>query len=351
MQYKPPFEITNSILNLVSKISETIGQLKEIETTITTPKLRKINRIKTLVGTLQIEGSTLDEERITALLEGKRVLGTKQEITEAKGAIEVYNQLESLKYKSLDDLLKAHYILMDKLLHKAGNFRTANVGVGSSSGVVHVAPPYGQVPKLMFDLFTWLNETDIHPLMVSCVFHYEFEFIHPFEDGNGRVGRLWQTLILYHWKTLFAYIPLESVVREKQHAYYQALEDSGSMGESTPFIEFMLSAILETLETTPQVTPQDTPQDERLQKVLDYCIIPRSRKEIQNHLGMKDRKHFKEVILDVLLKDGRLEMTLPDKPQSPKQRYLVKKENYRKQIEDISNDPMVTNDIEKIMER
>jgi Fic family protein len=325
MSYTPPFTITSNILNLVSKISETIGQLKKIETTITTPQLRKINRIKTLVGTLQIEGNTLDEERMTALLEGKRVLGTKQEITEAKGAIKVYNRLESLKYDSLDDLLEAHRTLMDQLLLKAGSFRMANVGVGSKSGVVHVAPPYDRVPELMYDLFAWLKETDVHPLIVSCVFHYEFEFIHPFEDGNGRVGRLWQTLILYHWKALFAYMPLESVVREKQYAYYEALEASGEVGESTPFIEFMLGAILETLENTPQATPQDTPQDERLQKVLAFCAVPKSRKEIQEYLGMKDRKHFKEVVLDVLLRDGYLEMTLPEKPQSPKQKYRVKR--------------------------
>lgn len=325
MSYKPSFTITSNILNLVSKISETIGQLKKIETTIATPQLRKINRIKTLVGTLQIEGNTLDEERMTALLEGKHVLGTKQEIAEAKGAIEIYNKLESLRYDSLDDLLKAHRILMDRLLLKAGNFRVANVGVGSKNGVVHVAPPYDRVPDLIHDLFVWLKETDLHPLIVSCVFHYEFEFIHPFEDGNGRVGRLWQTLILYHWKTLFAYIPLEGMVREKQYEYYEVLEASGEVGESTPFIEFMLGAILETLENTPQATPQDTPQDKRLQKVLVFCATPKSRSEIQVHVGMKDRKHFKEAVLDVLLSDGYLEMTLPEKPQSPKQKYRVKR--------------------------
>ena len=262
---------------------------------------------------------------MTALLNGKRILGTKQEIAEAKGAIEVYNKLESLKYNSLNDLLESHRILMDKLLYNAGTFRTANVGVGSQSGVVHVAPPHARVSELMQDLFAWLKETDLHPLIVSCVFHYEFEFIHPFEDGNGRVGRLWQTLILYHWKALFAYMPLESVVREKQHAYYEALEASGEAGESTPFIEFMLLAILETLEQTPQVTPQDTPQDERLQKVLVFCATPKSRSEIQTHVGMKDRKHFKAAVLDVLLADGYLEMTLPEKPQSPKQKYRVKR--------------------------
>lgn len=322
MSYKPPFKITTAILNLVSKISETIGQLKKIETAITTPQLRKVNRMKTLVGTLQIEGNTLDEERMTALLEGKRVLGSKQEIAEAKGAIEVYNRLERLDYDNIDDLLDAHSILMHRLLVKAGTFRIANVGVGSQDGVIHVAPPYTLVPELMNDLFTWLKETEVHPLIVSCVFHYEFEFIHPFDDGNGRVGRLWQTLILYHWKALFAYIPLESVVKEKQNGYYEALEASGAMGESTPFIEFMLGAILETLENTPQDIPQVTPQDERLQKVLVFCSVPRSRKEIQEHLGMKDRKHFKEVVLDVLLGNGLLSMTLPNKPQSPKQRYI-----------------------------
>lgn len=320
MYYKPPFTITDTILDLVSQISEYIGIFSALEKRITTPKLRKINRIKTLVGTLQIEGNTLTEEKVTAILEGKRVLGNKDEIQEAKGAIEAYKYLQSYNYTNLDDLLLAHKRLTQKLLKNTGMFRTVNVAVGS-----HVAPPFTQISSLMHQLLVWTKETTLHPLIVSSIFHYEFEFIHPFEDGNGRVGRLWQTLILYKWKEIFAYLPLESIVKERQQAYYKAIEESTEAGESTPFITFMLESILETILTTPQDIPQDTPQDERLQKVLDFCEVPRSRQEIQKHVSMKDRKHFKEVVLDVLLSDGLLEMTLPDKPQSPKQRYIVRK--------------------------
>ena len=310
------------MLDLVSKISEKLGRMEESQLIRISPLLRKINRIKTLTGTLQIEGNTLDETKMTALLEGKRVIGSIQEIKEAQGAIKAYELLEHFQYDRLIDLLDAHKVLMDGLVEKAGSFRNVNVRVGT-----HIAPPCERVNDLMNELFAWLKETDIHPLIVSSIFHYEFEFIHPFEDGNGRVGRLWQTLILFHWKEIFAYLPLESVIKERQEAYYDAIEVSTEEGESTPFIIFMLDAILQTLQATPQVSPQDAPQDERLQKVLVFCTIPRSRREIQEHVGMKDRKHFKEAVLDVLLDQGLLEMTIPDKPQSPKQRYVVK--NYR----------------------
>lgn len=322
MSYRPPFTITDTVLDLVSQTSEHIGTLSTLEQITTTPKLRKVNRIKTLVGTLQIEGNTLTEEKVTALLEGKRVMGDKDEIQEAKGAIEAYKYLENYNYTNLDDLCLAHKRLTQNLLKNTGMFRTVNVAVGS-----HIAPPHSQIPILIHQLLTWTLETKLHPLIVSSIFHYEFEFIHPFEDGNGRVGRLWQTLILYKWKEIFAYLPLESVIKEKQQEYYKAIEASTEAGESTPFVTFMLESILETIKSTPQDTPQVTPQDERLQKVLIFCSMAKSRKEIQEHVGMKDRKHFKEVVLDVLLADGLLEMTLPKKPQSPKQRYVVRSYN------------------------
>lgn len=319
MSYQPPFIITSRILDLVSQISEHIGTLSMFEQKSTTPKLRKVNRVKTLVGTLQIEGNTLTEENVTALLEGKRVIGDKDEIEEAKGAIEAYRHLEHYTHTSLDDLLLAHKRLTQNILQNTGIFRTVNVAVGS-----HIAPPYTQISSLMHQLFVWMKETELHPLIVSSIFHYEFEFIHPFEDGNGRVGRLWQTLILYTWKEVFAYLPLESIIKENQQEYYDAIESSTEEGESTVFVTFMLVSILETIKQTPQAVPQVTPQDERLQKVLAFCATPRSRREIQEHVDMKDRKHFKEVVLDVLLAEGYLEMTLPDKPQSPKQKYVVK---------------------------
>jgi len=200
-----------------------------------------------LAGTLEIEGNFLGEEKITAIIEGKRVLGTYQEILEVEGAINAYREFEHYNYNSLDDLLKAHKILMKDILKTAGSFRSVNVGVGSKEGVSHVAPPYGIVSGLMIELFDWLKDSDEHPLIKSCVFHYEFEFIHPFADGNGRIGRLWQSVILYHWREVFVVMPTESIVKENQEKYYRALEDSGNMGESTLFIEFMLEVILNTV--------------------------------------------------------------------------------------------------------
>lgn len=272
--YQPPFTITPKILDLVSQISEAVTKLEFLEPQNITPMLRKANKIKTITGTLEIEGNTLGVEKVTAILEGKRVLGSVREIAEVQGAIKVYDALESFEYKNLDDLLSAHQMLMAEILTKAGSFRTKNVGVGSDEGVVHVAPPHGQVPSLMQDLFVWLKESDIHPLIKSSVFHYEFEFIHPFIDGNGRIGRLWQSLILHDWKDIFSNIPVESVVKDAQEQYYEALEASGTLGESTPFIEFMLEAILLTCkkvldetQNVPIIVPKNVPL-KRLDQII-----------------------------------------------------------------------------------
>jgi Fic family protein len=220
------------------------------EDLIITPKLRKINRIKTLAGTLEIEGNFLGEEKITAILEGKRVLGTYRELLEAEGAIEAYKEFENYQYDMLEDLLKAHKTLMKDILNNAGSFRNVNVGVGSKDGVSHIAPQSHLVPNLMEELFEWLKTTNEHPLITSCIFHYEFEFIHPFSDGNGRIGRLWQSVILYSWKKAFITISTESIVRDYQEQYYQAIEDATSLGESTPFIEFMLDVILKSITSS-----------------------------------------------------------------------------------------------------
>ena len=246
---------------LTSKIGEEITKIEYESHKIITPYLRKKNRIKTLVGTLEIEGNFLGEEKIMAILEGKRVLGTMVEVAEVEGAINAYEMFESYRYDNLNDLLKAHKILMQEILPTAGSFRTVNVGVGSSEGVSHVAPPYGVVPDLMGDLFGWLKESAEHSLIKSCVFHYEFEFIHPFSDGNGRIGRLWQSVILYHWKEVFSSIPTESIILDNQEKYYTVLEEAGSLGESTPFVEFMLEVILKTLENVPKDVPENVPKE------------------------------------------------------------------------------------------
>jgi len=248
MNYIPPYKITSKTIHLISQISLNIGKLEAIDSTSTLPMLRKINQIKTITGTLQIEGNSLDEERITALIEGKQVLGKLDEIAEANGAIALYKQLDNLDYKKEQDLLQSHNILMDKLLKTAGAYRTKDVGVGGKDGVVHVAPTYTQIPKVMENLFSWMSTTKEHPLIVSSVFHYEFEFIHPFIDGNGRMGRFWQSLILYNWNNYFSIIPIESIIREKQEVYYKVLEQCGENGESTLFIEFVLESILDAID-------------------------------------------------------------------------------------------------------
>ncbi len=244
----PPYTITTKIINQISEISELVADIKYIDKNYNTLKLRKANRIRSITGTLQIEGNSFDEEKVTSLINGKTVFGTTREIEEVKGAIKAYDNILKYDYKSETDLLKAHNFLMGNLLENAGVYRSSNVGVGGKDGVTHIAPPPDIVPKLMNELFSWLENTKEHLLIVSSVFHYEFEFIHPFSDGNGRIGRLWQSLILKNFKEFFVYMPIESIVRQNQEEYYKALEDSGSLGNSTPFIEFMLEIIKKSLE-------------------------------------------------------------------------------------------------------
>jgi Fic family protein len=248
--YTPPYSITTNIVNLISSISEELTKIEYDQHNIITPQLRKKSRIKTLAGTLEIEGNFLGEEKITAILDGKRVLGTMQEIAEVEGAIKAYKELGNYRYENIDDLLKAHKLMMGGILKDAGRFRKTDVGVGGKDGVTHIAPRFAMVPALMEDLFSWLESTEEHPLITSSVFHYEFEFIHPFSDGNGRIGRLWQSVILYNYKEVFNAIPTESIVRDNQAKYYEAIENSTALGESTPFVEFMLEIILKTIRSS-----------------------------------------------------------------------------------------------------
>lgn len=293
MNYKPPYTITSKIIDLISKISLNIGKLEALNIDANLPMLRKINQIKTITGTLQIEGNSLDEEKITAILEGKSVLSTVDELAEAQGAIALYKQMQSLDYKQETSLLESHKILMSELLKNAGKYRRKDVGVGGKSGVVHVAPPQAHVSKLMNDLFEWLNTTDEHPLIVSSVFHYEFEFIHPFIDGNGRMGRFWQSLILYEWNSYFSIIPVESIVREKQQKYYEVLEICGSEGESTVFVEFMLESIYEAIEEVGNKVGNKVGNlSENQRKILEE--IKRDNKisaaKLSNIIGISKRK-------------------------------------------------------------
>ena len=245
---KPPFKITPKILNLVSSISLVLGRIESLTVSMPGPKLRKENRIKTIKSTLAIEGNTFNEEAISAILENKRVVGTQREILEVKNAIALYEEIDRFKPEAIKSFLLAHSILMNDLVPSSGKFRTKNVGVLKGKIVKHVAPKPLLVPELMAKVFDWIKkDKEIHFLIKSCVVHYEIEFIHPFEDGNGRIGRFWQTLILARNAPIFKYLPIESLIEKNQIAYYNALEESDKLGDSTPFIEFMLQIILDTI--------------------------------------------------------------------------------------------------------
>ena len=322
--YHPPFTITPSILRLIADISEAVGRISA-QADDAPLRLRRLNRIRTIQGSLAIEGNTLSEEQITALLDGKHVIAPPREIQEARNAIAAYDHLEQWNPENEKDLLKAHSILMAGLIDDAGRYRQKGVGVVGGKEVLHMAPPAARVPHLMGDLFQWLQTTGHHPLVASSVFHYEFEFIHPFADGNGRTGRLWQTLILSRWNLLFLRIPVESVVYAHQQEYYAALQHSTQQGVVTPFLEFMLCMIRDAVPAvTPQVAPQVTPQVAQLLRSLsDASQTGLSRKELQEASGLRDRKSFAERWLAPALKAGLIEMTIPDKPSSRMQRYKI----------------------------
>ncbi|OYY73678.1 MAG: cell filamentation protein Fic [Gammaproteobacteria bacterium 28-57-27] len=318
---QPPFTITPLILNRVAQISEAVGRLGVLSEVSRDLRLRRINRVRTIHGSLAIEGNTLSEAQITAILEGKRVIAPPREVLEVKNALAAYDRFDTWIPEAEKDLLEAHRILMSGLIDEAGLYRHGGVGVMAGSQVIHMAPPADRVPHLMADLLGWLTRTDVHPLVASSVFHYEFEFIHPFADGNGRMGRLWQSLILAHWNPLFADVPVESLVFAHQAAYYAALQESTRQADSAPFVEFMLGVILEAVMAgAPQVEPQVTPQVVSLLKVLQGAM---SRDALQQSLGLRDRKSFQARYLKPALEAGLIEMTLPDKPNSRLQQYRL----------------------------
>lgn len=321
--YQPPYTLTPLILNRVAQISEAVGRLSVLADVSRDLRLRRINRIRTVQGSLAIEGNTLSQAQITAILDGKRVIAPPREIQEARNALAAYECMESWRPESESDLLAAHRLLMMGLLDEVGCYRGGGVGVMSGSQVIHMAPPASRVPGLMVDLLAWLAMTDAHPLIASSVFHYEFEFefIHPFGDGNGRMGRLWQSLILARWNPLFADVPVESLVYAHQAAYYAALQESTRQADSAPFIEFMLGVILEALDvSSPQVEPQVTPQVVALLEALHGAM---SRDALQQSLGLRDRKSFQARYIKPALEAGLIEMTVSEKPNSRLQQYRL----------------------------
>jgi Fic family protein len=245
---KPPYTITGKILKLVAIISEKLGEINSAHLTRPPTELRKINRIKTIQSSLEIEGNTLSIDQITAIVENKRVIGPKKDILEVKNALAVYEQLDKLNPYSFDSFCKAHEILMKELIAFPGKLRSKSVGIIKGTELAHIAPKSEMIKPLMNDLFNYMKNDEDLALIKSCVFHYEMEFIHPFMDGNGRMGRLWQTLILKDTYPVFEFLPIETLIKERQNNYYEVLGQSDKTGQSTVFIEFMLEIILESLE-------------------------------------------------------------------------------------------------------
>ena len=295
---KPPYEITGKILNLVASISEKIGEVNAAHLNRPPTELRKKNRIKTIQSSLEIEGNTMTVEQITDLLNNKRVLAPQKDIVEVKNAIEVYNQLDKFKVFDLKSLCKAHEVLMTGLIENPGKLRQTSVGIVKGSDIAHVAPPGEMVYSLMTELFKYLKNDDDLILIKSCVFHYEFEFIHPFIDGNGRMGRLWQTMILKEHSPIFDFLPIETLVKLKQQEYYKVLGKSDKIGSSTSFIEFMLDIIKDALEDLLKVQNITLTGNDRISKFKEIIGTQefsrrdylRSFKEISQATASRDLK-------------------------------------------------------------
>lgn len=246
--YSPPFRMTDEITNLISEISEMLGALSVDTHFSPDPVLRRKNRMRTIHSSLAIEQNTLSLDQVTAVIEGKRVFGPPKDIQEVKNAFEAYERMGALDPLSMDDLLTAHRLMMRELIPDAGCFRSGNVGVFQGDQLVHAGTPAQYVPEVMAQLFSWLRSATVHPLVKGCLFHFEFETIHPFSDGNGRTGRLWHSLILQQWRPILAWLPVESMVREHQEEYYQTLNGGQRQGDGTDFTAFMLRMLRGTLE-------------------------------------------------------------------------------------------------------
>jgi Fic family protein len=278
---KPPYDITPQILKLISAISEKLGEINATFLDKPSPTLRKQNKIKTIHSSLKIEGNTLTEEQITALLDNKRVIGPEKDILEVLNAINVYESVHEYKSVSEKSFLQAHNLLMNGLLKKPGKYRTQGVGIVKGSKIEHLAPPFQNVPFLMNGLFNYLKSDEIE-LIKSCVFHYEMEFIHPFIDGNGRMGRLWQTLILLEKYAVFEYIPFEALISSNQSEYYKVLSQCDKLGSSTLFIQYMLSIIESSLDDLLNFNNRNFNTDKRVKYFSSLGFIEFSRKDYMN---------------------------------------------------------------------
>jgi len=324
-KYIPPYEITDEMLELVSEIMENLGKLSGVNELEKLPRLRRVSRIKSIHSSLAIENNTLSIEQVTDVINGKRVLGPQKDIIEVQNANLAYNKLNEINPYELNDLLAIHGIMMNGLVKESGQLRTGQVGVYNHKGeVIHIAPPAELVPEQIEQLFDWIKTSNANMLIKSSIFHYEFEFIHPFNDGNGRTGRLWQTALLANWKPIFAWIPIESIIKDNQEKYYQALSLSTSNGKSNIFILFMLDvinkAIKDIITDTRNHYNHLNNQITELMKVIE--TYPQSAAELMEKLSLKSRDGFRRNYLQPALDAGLIGMTEPDKPTSKNQKYF-----------------------------
>jgi len=320
--YKPKYTNTDEILTLVANITSAIDVLTIKSGMQQNPKLRRANRIKSIHGSLAIENNSLSLQQVTAVINGKPVLAPPQDIAEVENAFKAYEKLLGYNPYDIDDLQVAHSVLMKDLVKEAGQYRSGSIGVVRGDEVVHIAPPPENVSGLLADLIKWVEKSNAHPLIKSCVFHYEFEYIHPFSDGNGRMGRMWQTLLLYQWREIFAWLPVESIVHEHQQEYYLALGKSNDANDCSSFIEFMLNILWNTLQkyqNTDQEGDQLTDQVKKLLAAMGDKTF--SAKELMDRLGLNHKPTFRKNYLHPAMEQGLIEMTSPDTPNARNQKY------------------------------
>ena len=325
--YKPPFTITNEILAYVSSISEKVGRISAISNLESKPHLRRNNRIKSIHSSLKIEANSLSLGQVRDVINGKMVLGEQKEIQEVKNAYAAYERFSEIDPFSIKSIKLFHGIMTKYVVEESGDFRRDEEGVFNGDECIFMAPPAQFVPQLMDDLFAWMKEekNNVHPLIMSSVFHYEFVFIHPFADGNGRMARLWHTAMLAKWKPVFEYIPIESQIEKFQNEYYEAIARCHVEGESTLFIEFMLSQIDKILDEVSAQVNEDSEQLseylKRLLEVMEYDV-PYTSSTLMEKLGLKSKEGFRRNYLRPAIDMNLIRMTIPDKPNSKNQRYV-----------------------------
>ena len=325
--YVPPFEITNNMLDRVSSIMKSIGKLDNYKDLNKMPILRRNNRIKSIHSSLAIEANSLTFNQVRDVIDGKTVIGPQDEIQEVKNAYAAYKMIKDVNPYSISDLKKVHGVMTYLVVQESGKFRSGNEGVFDETGnCIHVCPPPEQVDGLMKQLFEWMkkNKDTIHPLILSSIFHYEFVFIHPFSDGNGRTARLWQNVILSNWEEVFEYVPIESYIKKYQDDYYKSINNCDKVGNSTEFIEFILKMIDETLiDMLNSTSIQASHISSYVNKLLDIMEpgVSMTTSELMDKLGMKSRISFRENYLIPAIENGLIKMTNPDKPTSKNQMY------------------------------